>query len=257
MADENNKTISQIKVGNYFYDIRDAQVRDVLNNITNNVVTIHSGYCSDWNAAWNLSKPSELTDRIFAASNRGALRFYIDQYKELYSKYVGPDNGNELSWQGGKVTNTPTIVKQCAIMIQYRFRVSMPNQGYFSSQILRKPVKSEGDLRASIGSLDGFISQNPTKKTNTKIGNFSSQLQGDSYWFDRIVQQEDQINGYDYKLGINDYYQSGSGTARFTGICSTQLLIVQGTTTERLIPEDQLIPESNPENDNNSDDMPS
>ena len=46
MADE-NKTISQIKIGNYFYNIRDAQVRDVLNNITNNVVTIHSGYCSD------------------------------------------------------------------------------------------------------------------------------------------------------------------------------------------------------------------
>lgn len=258
MADE-NKTISQIKIGNYFYNIRDAQVRDVLNNITSNVVTIHSTYCSDWSAIWNLEKASELKNkgRDFSFSNRGSLRFYIDQDGKLWSWYVGPDNDNQLTWQGGLVANTPTIVKQCAIIIQYRFRVSMPRPGYFSSQILRRPIKSAGDLKADIGSIDNFISQNSTKKTCTKIGDFTSLLHADNYWFDRIIQQEGQINGYDYKLGLNDYYQSGTSRAKFTGICSLQLLIAQGTTTERLIPEDQLIPESAPEDDNDSDDIPS
>lgn len=254
MADE-NKTISQIKIGNYFYNIRDAQVRDVLNNITNNVVTIHSGYCSDWNSSWNLSKNSELDKNFtFAVSPRGALRYYIDQDGKLWARYVGPSNDtNTLEWQGGLVANTPTIVKQCAIIIQYRFRVTMPRTGYFSSQILRKPIKSAGDLKVSISSNDNFVNQNPTKKTCVKVGDFSSLVHNDNYWFDRIVQEENQINGYDYKLGLNDYYQSGSGRARFTGICSTQLLIAQGTTTQRLIPEDQLVPESNPADDNDPD----
>ena len=46
MANENN-TSSQIKIGNTFYSIRDAQVREVLNNITNNVVSIHDFQFSD------------------------------------------------------------------------------------------------------------------------------------------------------------------------------------------------------------------
>ena len=255
MANE-NKTISQIKIGNYFYNIRDAQVRDVLNNITNNVVTIHSSYCSDWSAVWNLEKANELKNKHkdFSFSNRGSLRFYIDQNGKLWSWYVGPDNDNQLTWQGGLVEQTPTVVKQCAIMIQYRFRVNMPSLGYFSSQILRKPVKSTGDLRTDVGAIDGFLSQNSTKKTCTKVGNFASLLHADNYWFDRITQQEGQINGYDYKLGLNDYYQNGSGRAKFTGLCSLQLLIAQGITTERLIPEDELIPEVNPNNDNDPDD---
>lgn len=255
MADE-NKTISQIKIGNYFYNVRDAQVRDILNNITNNVVTIHSGYCSDWNSSWNLSKNSELDKNFtFAVSNRGALRFYIDEDGRLGSWYVGPSNeANKLEWQGGLVANTPTIVKQCAIMIQYRFRVTMPRTGYFSSQILRKSINQ---WSGNVASNDGFITQNPTKKTCTKIGDFTSLLHADNYWFDRIVQQEKQMNGYDYKLGLNDYYQSGSGRARLTGICSTQLLIAQGTTIKRLIPEDQLAPEPTPEDDNDSDNVPS
>lgn len=254
MADE-NKTISQIKIGNYFYNIRDAQVRDVLNNITNNVVTIHNFYCSDWEAVWNLRKNNEFTsaDYGYQVSNRGSLRFYINAEGKLYYYFVGSDNTN-LVWQGGLVSNTPTIVNQCAILLQYRFRLSMPRTSYVSSQVLRKPLSTVADINSEIGTAQNFSAMVSTKKTCVKVGDFTSLLHSNNYWFDRLVRTEGQIKGYDYKLALNDYYQSGSARGQFTGISSTQLLIAQGTTTERLFPEEELIPETVPNNDSDSDD---
>lgn len=259
MANENN-TISQIKIGDTFYSVRDAQVREVLNNITNNVVSIHDFQVSDWGPSWNLEKNSALTARNgFTTSDRCTLRIYIDADGQLHNQYMTIVN-NQLSWTGGSdrsglIIGTPSKVNQCAIFLQYRFRVQMPRLGYFSSQILRKPVEladiaNENSPTLPTGAKN-FVIQNPTKKTCVKVGDFNSNLQSINYWFDRIA-HTNQINGYDYKLALNDYYQSGTGTAQFTGISMKEILITQGETIKRLSPDPETPSEEGRDDDNDS-----
>ena len=257
MANENN-TISQIKIGNTFYSIRDAQVREVLNNITNNVVSIHDFQFSDW-SVWNLEKNSALTSKNgFKTSDKGTLRVYIDTDGKLHNQYMSVVN-NHLTWTGGSdrtglIIGTPSTVNQCAIFLQYRFRVTMPRLGYFSSQILKKSVTLT-DIATNNPTLptgaQNFVIQNPTKKTCVKVGDFTSNLQSINYWFDRIA-HVDQINGYDYKLALNDYYQSGTDTAQFSGISIKEILITQGETIKRLSPDPETPSEEGRVDDNDS-----
>lgn len=256
MANENN-TISQIKIGDTFYSVRDAQVREVLNNITNNVVSMHNFYFSDWGPSWNLEKNSALASKNgYSTSDRCTLRIYIDTNGKLHNQCLSLVN-NQLAWTGGSnetgliIAGTPSTVNQCAIFLQYRFRVELPHLGYFSSQILRKSIEwtdiTTNNPTRPIGAKN-FSAQNTTKKTCVKVGDFNSALQSTNYWFDRIA-HVDQINGYDYKLGLNDYYQSGTGTAKFTGLCIREILIAQGETIERLSPDPETPSEEEREDD--------
>jgi hypothetical protein len=44
---EIKKTISQIKIGDSIYNIKDAEVREVLGNVTDNFVSLNLAYYSD------------------------------------------------------------------------------------------------------------------------------------------------------------------------------------------------------------------
>lgn len=57
---EIKKTISQIKIGDSIYNIKDAEVREVLGNVTDNFISLYTDYYSDWNTRQNLKTNAEL-----------------------------------------------------------------------------------------------------------------------------------------------------------------------------------------------------
>ncbi len=237
---ETNKTISQIRIGDENYNIQDAVLRESVNNLQDNTVTFHNFYFSDWSPKWKLRTNSEINNEIpYNVSNRGCIKIYIMQNKLYNMSAVG--NSDSLSWVNtGPISNTPSTVEQCAIFLQYRFRVSMPKSGYFSSQILRKGI-TNSNYNVGLSSLNGFEVQNTTKNTYsmplTPASGKIFTLQCSNYYFDRAVKSNSGANGWMYKIGINDLNMPGySSTVYpfFTGICCREVLIVQGNSTKPL-----------------------
>lgn len=253
---EIKKTISQIKIGDSIYNIKDAEVREVLGNVTDNFISLYTDYYSDWNTRLNLQTNAELKNSSPAAvmDDRLAVGVSIDVFGHLRWRHASLTNNNKIVWVLSQITaGMPEKVNQCGIILQYRSRVIMPIKGHVSTELFRLNT-SNADLTEVDSSFDptqkaGYVEMASTKHTCTKSLDGGTILHCSTTWYDRIVRSDNGRRGFDFKPGMSDYVQgatiTSSNRAQYAGGCSRIFFIVQGTSTQALIPiEEETIPDT-------------
>lgn len=253
---EIKKTISQIKIGDSIYNIKDAEVREVLGNVTDNFVSLNLAYYSDWNTRQNLKTNTELKNISPSAvmDSRLAVGASIDVFGHLRWRHASLTNNNKIVWVLSQITaGTPEKVSQCGIILQYRNRVIMPIRGQVTASIFRlytgNDDKTEADSALAPTQTTGYGIQNSTAHTCTKSLDGGAILHCSTSWYDKIVRSDAGRRGYDFKIGIHDYVQATSITsknrAQYAGGCFRVFFIAQGTSTQALIPiEEETIPDT-------------
>lgn len=253
---EIKKTISQIKIGDSIYNIKDAEVREVLGNVTDNFISLYTDYYSDWNTRQNLKTNAELKNISPAAvmDSRLAAGISIDVFGHLRWRHASLTNDNKIVWVLSQITaGVPEKVNQCGIILQYRSRVIMPIKGQVSAEFFRLDTGNadltEADSSFSPTQTAGYAEIPSTKHTCTKSLDGGAVLHCSSNWYDRVVRSDAGRRGYDYKLGMSDYVQgatiTSSNRAQYAGGCFRIFLIIQGTSTQALIPvEEETIPDT-------------
>lgn len=253
---EIKKTISQIKIGDSIYNIKDAEVREVLGNVTDNFVSLNLAYYSDWNTRQNLKTNTELKNISPSAvmDSRLAVGASIDVFGHLRWRHASLTNNNKIVWVLSQITaGTPEKVSQCGIILQYRNRVIMPIRGQVTASIFRlytgNDDKTEADSALAPTQTTGYGIQNSTAHTCTKSLDGGAILHCSTSWYDKIVRSDAGRRGYDFKIGIRDYVQATSITsknrAQYAGGCFRVFFIAQGTSTQALIPiEEETIPDT-------------
>lgn len=262
---EIKKTISQIKIGDSIYNIKDAEVREVLGNVTDNFVALAVAYYSDWNTCQNLKTNTELKNENASPQaimdSRLAVGVSISVQGNLKWRHGSLTNNNKIVWVPSNiVAGMPEKINQCGIILQYRTRVIMPIRGQVSAGIYRLDT-GNADLTEADSSFDptqkaGYGLQNSTKHTCTKSLDGGAVLHCSSSWYDRVVRSDAGRRGYDYKPGISDYVQATSITssnrAQYAGGALRMLFIVQGASTQALIPvEEEIIVDKEPSEEEN------
>lgn len=260
---EIKKTISQIKIGDSIYNIKDAEVREVLGNVTDNFVALAIAYYSDWNTREYLKTNTELKNSKISPEaimdSRLAVGVSLDVFGHLKWRHASLTNNNKIVWVVSPiVAGMPEKISQCGIILQYRTRVIMPIRGQVSAEIYRlwtgSSDKTEADSSFAPTQIAGYGLQNSTKHTCSKVLDGGAILHCSSSWYDRIVRSDDGRTGYDFKHGISDYVQAQSVTssnrAQHAGGAVRLFLIVQGTSTQALIPvEDEIITDLEPDSE--------
>lgn len=270
---EIKKTISQIKIGDSIYNIKDAEVREALGNVTDNFISLYTDYKSDWNTRQNLKTNAELknanTSPEAVMDSRLAVGVSIDVFGHLRWRYASLTNNNKIIWVLSQITaGIPEKVSQCGIILQYRNRILMPIRGQVTASIFRLET-SNSDLTEADSALPptqttGYIIQNSTAHTCAKSLDGAAVLHCSTSWYDRVVRSDKGRRGWDYKIGIHDYvhYDMNSNLstkrAQYAGGCFRIFLIIQGTSTQALIPiEEETIPDNEPpadgQNENQSE----
>lgn len=244
---EIKKTISQIKIGDSIYNIKDAEVREALGNVTDNFISLYTDYYSDWNTRENLQTNAQLKNSSPAAvmDSRLAVGISIDFSGHLRWRHASLTNNNRIIWVPNNiVAGMPEKINQCGIILQYRSRVIMPIKGQVSAELFRLDT-GNADLTEADSSFDptqkaGYIEIPSTKHTCTKSLDGGAVLHCSTSWYDRVVRSNEGRRGYDYKLGMLDYVQGASITdanrAQYAGGCFRIFLIVQGTSSQALVP---------------------
>lgn len=254
---EIKKTISQIQIGNNTYNIKDAEVREVLGNVTDNFVALNVTYYADWGAVKPLQTNTQLKNASQDATliNRLSTGISISTSGLLRWRHAVFEN-NKIEWASEPIiAGMPEKVSQCGIILQYRTRVTMPIRGQVTSAIYRL-YTGNNDLTEAESAFEptqeaGYKIQNTTAHTCTKSLNGGATLHCSTSWYDRIVRSDTGRSGYDFKPGIRDYVQGESITdanrAKTAGGALRILFIVQGTSTKALIPiEDEIIEDIEP-----------
>ena len=252
-------TISQIKIGNLLYNLKDTAVREKLKNVQDNTTAMYQTWFGYWHLNSKLKTNTEWKN-YYNDSNKinawlcadGVLRYWINSSNgKLYCRFSTRDDlsvsNSSRIWTPGNtpISGMPTVVNQCAIIIQYRFKTYFYNTGSFAAQIMRRYLQTNESL-AAYSSYNGkeFSSMSPTKTTFSHVFNKKGVLDGSVLWVDRIVKKNSAdmpINGYEFKLGINDYVRNATNDTPpvVQGVSSRSLLIAQGNTEEKLYPNEQ------------------
>ena len=180
-------TISQIKIGNLLYNLKDTAVREKLKNVQDNTTALWQLYSGYWklnlklltNDEWKTANNN--TNKInYWLSTDGVIRYWISSEQgKLYANFVKRDDpsvaGAHAEWYFSKtqtpyLSGMPTIVSQCAIIMQYRFKTYFYKQGSLTAQVLRRPLQNSTDINVA-GNYNGkeFSVQNSTAATFTHI----------------------------------------------------------------------------------------
>lgn len=248
MANEQIRTISQIKIGDNFYNIRDAQVRQVLTNLTNNVITFHSDYQSTWTLSDTIPIYASDRDTSLLIKSHN-VRTWIDREDEKLHYVHSAISGSIYEWTGsnnGIIDNTPEEVEDCIVLLQYRLRTRLRKAGTFHYYMVRRPINyntQTNDLKRA-PNLEGCASLPVTAQFYDKYHPGSKEVNITASWNDRILKNSSNGDiGYDYGMVINKYVQDTGTTSDFnvTGIAYRINWIVRGTSTKQLIPADEPI----------------
>lgn len=256
-------TISQIQIGNLLYNLKDTAVREKLKNVQDNTTALWQLYSGYWhlketlltNDQWKTTNKNYPNRINYWLSADGVIRYYINSTTgKLYGNFVERNNpsieGASTIWhfdqtKPNPLPGMPTIVNQCAIIMQYRFKTYFYKQGSLTAQVLRRTIQNSTALNIA-ANYNGkeFSVMNATPATFTHILSKGGVLNGSVLWIDRITKKssaEMPINGYEYKLGINNYYKTNDAdkSSIVQGIGARALLIAQGNTEEKLYPTEQ------------------
>lgn len=267
MANEQIRTISQIKIGDNFYNIKDAQVRQVLTNLTTNVITFRTFYHADYNYS--------NTVPIYGTVSSGgsnllliptcAVKCWITKVDEKLHYASSVASGSQYNWQGIStnsndntiVDQTPEKVEECILLLQYRIRSRMKKAGTFHYDMVRRPITQSSHVGRSPLNNNDFASLPNTVQFYDKGHSASKEVNFNTSWNDRIVKSNNDYNGFEYRMRIYKYVQDGSDTTAFTvnGVVGRTILIVKGVSTRQLIPADEPIIDSETpaEGDQNED----
>lgn len=263
MANEVMGSISQLKIGNYYYNIRDAKVRETLSNMSDNTVSLQSLAFSNWELSKNLKTNDQMktanskvntwfNDQWVLPVHINGIKFWIAKqtngnYKLnfVHSIYEDTTDYKGYKWTDNEVKGTPTTVNQCIIIAHYRVRIYFTKQAAAAPQILKRELKGTdaGMTAASLnqtGWTRPFKIVGSTKVTAPHIFSGTHAVQTSIHLFDRIVRDSAQGNsGAAYKIGINDLTLSSGASAKYHGSTVRVLLIAQGYAQENLAPEEE------------------
>lgn len=258
MANEVMGSISQLKIGNYYYNIRDAKVHETLSHMSDNTVSLHTLAFSNWERANTLKTNNQMktdnnktttwfNDQWVLPIHINGFKIWLERQQENLHKlkfaHCKYDSG--YSWNDIAITGTPTTVNQCAIIAQCRVRIKFTKQAAAAPQILKRETKGAETTNTGATTLSQttwthpFKIMGPTKITASHIFSGTHSVQTALHIFDRITKDTTQNDGAAYKIGINDLVLSSGASAQYTGSSVRVFLIAQGYTQENLAPEEE------------------
>lgn len=263
MANEVMGSISQLKIGNYYYNLRDAKVRETLSNMSDNTVSLHSLAFSNWDLSKNLKTNAQMktanskvntwfNDQWVLPVHINGIKCWIAKQENgnyklnfVHSIYEDTEEYTGYNWASDSIKGTPTTVNQCIIIAHYRVRIYFTKQAAAAPQILKRELKgTDAGMKAASLNQTGWTRPfkiiGSTKVTAPHIFSGTHAVHTSLHIFDRIVKDSAQGNsGAAYKIGINDLTLSTGASAKYHGSTVRALLIAQGYTQENLAPEEE------------------
>ena len=247
MANDDNRIggqITQIKIGNSFYNIKDAAVWEVLKNISDNTMTLHVCGFSNWTETQNLltNRQIESSHPAWKASGLyinpigiNECKLWLDPNGFLYF-YYSKKTDDRYSWNQISITETPTTINQCAIFSQYRIRIAMKGIGSICPQVLRRLLWSTEAPQLQVNTTLAYNQNDsrpytvfgPSKVTNSYPFSSSHYLQTGTVVLDKIVKNSSRNNGAAYRIAIADWIPNGTGSnyvAKYNGSSVRVLLM--------------------------------
>lgn len=246
-----NGQITQVKIGDYYYNIKDAAVWNILQNMSDNTVTLHLASLSnfDWKVP-KLKTSKQLENTSWIASDQyvnpihiNGFKIYLDKDGKIHYSYVTSNSTSSsgLQYTNSNFYNTPTKIAQCAMLPQYRIRLGMHGQGMCATLLLRRELEgNETGMDASAWNPNWshpFVICGPSKISCNHIFTGTHSVQTGTRWFDRIIMSTAGNKGYAFKIGVVDYIPLNSNCwLDYTGSSARILFICQGYAEENIAP---------------------